>query len=193
MLNKKYSAISAGIGLFGLFAILIALVVVRSNNPNTTQTEGAKPAAVVNAAYGFIRLPEAISQFQVEGAHGLVSIEIDKPTERMPAGQYHVRYWKIERKDDQDNKWALTGRYYGKDNPFEIKDGGETTLDVGEPIVATVDARNSGSSYYFNQIINGRGSEIVELTRNGSRPQAPKLRIKNKDGSYDQTFDFQYG
>ena len=190
---KKNSAVIVGISLFGVFAILIALAIVRSGNPNAPQTEGAKPAAVVNAAYGFIRLPEAISQFQVEGAHGLVSIEIDKPTERMPAGQYHVRYWKIERKDDQDNKWALTGRYYGKDNPFEIKDGGETTLNVGEPIVATVDARNSGSSYYFNQVIKGRHNEIVELTRNGSRPQAPKLRIKNKDGSYDQTFDFQYG
>ena len=193
MLNKKYSAISAGIGLFGLFAILIALVVVRSNNPNATQNEGIKPAAVVDTAYGSIHLPEAISQFQAEGAKGLVTIGTDKPTERMPAGQYHVRYWKIERKDDQGNTWALVGRYYGKDNPFEIKDGGETTLNVGEPIVATVDARNSGSSYYFNQVIKGRHNEIVELTRNGSRPQAPKLRIKNKDGSYDQTFDFQYG
>jgi hypothetical protein len=190
---KKNNAVIIGISLFGVFAILIALAVVRSDSPNATQTEGAKPAAVGNTAYGSIRLPEAISQLQAEGAHGLIAIKTDKPTERIPAGQYHVRYWKIERKDDQGNTWALNGRYYGQDNPFEIKDGSETTLDVGEPIIATVDARNVGSSYSFNQIIKGRRSEIVELTRNGSRPQAPKLRIKNKDGSYDRTFDFQYG
>jgi hypothetical protein len=193
MLNKKNIAIIVGISLFGVFAILIALAVVRSDNPDVPQAEGVKPASVVNAVYGSIRLPEAISQFQVEGANGLVTIGTGKPTGRLPAGQYHIRYWKIERKDDQGNKWALNGRYYGKDKPFEIKDGDETTLDVGEPIIATVDARNVGSSYSFNQVIKGRHNEIVELTRNGSRPQAPKLRIKNKDGSYDRTFDFQYG
>ena len=35
--------------------------------------------------------------------------------------------------------------------------------------------------------------ERIELTRNGSQPRAPKLHIKSKDGSYDRSFNFEYG
>jgi hypothetical protein len=192
MLNKKNSAVVIGIGLIGVFAILIALVAVTADNPVFTQTESVK-LAVSDAAYGSVRLPEEISRFQADGASGFVTIETGGKAERLPAGQYHVRYWQAERKDDQGNTWALTGQYYGRDNPFEIKDGQETKLYVGEPIIATVDARNSGSNYSFNQIIRGRRGELIELTRNGSRPQPPKLNIKNKDDSYDRTYSFQYG
>ena len=107
-------------------------------------------------------------------------------------GRYNVRFWKIERKDDAGGTWALSGHYFGQANAFEIKDGAETRLDVGEPIIATVDARNVGSSYAFNQVIKGRGDELVELTRNGSKPEPPTLHIKDKDGSYSETFDFRY-
>jgi len=69
----------------------------------------------------------------------------------------------------------------------------QTKLDLGEPIIASVDARKSGSIYSFNQIIKGRLNEHIEMTRNGARPRAPKLNIKNKDGTYDRTFSFEYG
>lgn len=183
MRNKNYIALAIGIGLFGVFAIFIALAAVTENNPEIA----------VDTAYGTFRLPEAISRFEADGANGTVTIEPGKQVERLPVGQYHIRFWKTERKDDDGNTWALAGQYYGQDNPFEIKDGDETKLDVGEPIIATVDARNAGSSYSFNQIIKGRYQEIIELTRNGSRPQPPKLHIKNKDGSYERTFSFEYG
>ena len=180
---KNNIALAVGIGLFGVFAILVALALVTANNPEIAE----------NTAYGSFSLPEAISRFEADGANGTVTIEPGKQAERLPVGQYHVRFWKTERKDDGGNTWALAGQYYGQNNPFEIKDGDETKLDVGEPIIATVDARNAGSSYSFNQIIKGRGQEIIELTRNGSHPQPPKLHIKNKDGSYDRTFSFAYG
>jgi hypothetical protein len=194
MQNKNLVALIVGIGLFGVFAILIAWMGMTPSNPEGTQDgESLTPAVVADGAYGTIRLPEAISRFEAEGAKGLVTIEAGKQAERLPTGQYHIRSWKIERKDDQGVAWALTGQYFGQDNPFEIKDGDETKLDVGEPIIATVGARNVGSSYAFNQVIKGRHDEIIELTRNGSRPQPPKLRIKNKDGTYDRTFSFRYG
>jgi hypothetical protein len=193
MRNNKYNSVAVGIGVFGVFAILIVWAAVTANNPDVTRDEGVTLAVAENTAYGSIRLPEAISRFEADGANGLVTIEPDKQAERLPAGQYRIRFWKTERKDDGGNTWALTGQYFGQDNPFEIKDGDETRLDVGEPIVATVEARNVGSSYSFNQVIEGRHQEIIELTRNGSRPEPPKLHIKNKDGSYEQTFSFQYG
>lgn len=188
MLKKNIVACAVGIGFFGLFAILIVLRTTLSGNPGSTQN-----AAVADAVFGSIRLSDGISRFEADGAEGLVSVKPDKQTAQMPAGFYNVRYWKTERKDESGNDWVLVGQYYGQDNQFEIKADNETKLDVGEPIIATVDARNAGSSYSFNQIIKGRRQEIIELMRNGSRPQPPKLRIKNKEGSYDQTFDFRYG
>jgi len=193
MRNKNYIALAVGIGLFGVFAILIALVSVTANNQEAAQDKGVKLAATTDTAYGTILLPEAISRFEADGANGPVTIKPGEQAKRLPAGQYRIRFWKTERKDDGGNAWALAGHYFGQDNPFEIKDGDETKLDVGEPIIATVDARNVGSSYSFNQVIKGRHDEIIELMRNGSRPQPPKLHIKNKDGSYERTFSFQYG
>ena len=189
MRNNK--CIAVGIGIFGVFAILIAWAALKPDNPEAAQD--GEDVKLADASYGTILLPEAISRFEADGANGAVTIEPGKQAKRLPAGQYHIRYWKAERKDDAGNTWALAGQYYGQDNPFEIKAGGETKLDVGEPIIATVEARNNGSSYAFNQVIEGRHDEIIELTRNGSRPQPPKLHIKNKDGSYEQTFSFQYG
>lgn len=183
MPKKNILALAVGIGVFGLFAALIVLRTMPSGTSGSSQ----------DAAFGSIRLPDGISRFEADGAKGLVSVKPDKQIARLSAGLYNVRYWKTEQKDENGNVWALTGQYYGQDNQFEIKADNETKLDVGEPIIATVDARGSGSSYSFNQIIKGRHDEIIELTRNGSRPQPPKLNIKNEDGSYDKTFSFEYG
>lgn len=183
MRNKNYIALVVGVSLCGVLAIFIVRAAMAPRNPKNIQ----------DTVYGSFSLPEAISRFEADGANGLVTIESGKQANRLPAGEYNVRFWKIERKDEQGDTWALSGQYYGQDNQFEIKEGNETKLDVGEPIIATVDASNAGSRYSFNQVIKGRGQEIIELTRNGSRPQPPKLHIKNEDGSYDRTFTFQYG
>jgi hypothetical protein len=190
---SKYRVITVGIGLFAILVILVVWAVVSTNKPRVTQDKATKLSAAKETAFGSILLPEAISRLEANGANGLVTIDADGQSKRLPAGLYYIRYWKTERKDDTGNTWTLAGQYYGKDNPFEIKDGQQTKLDVGEPIIATVQARNAGSSYSFNQVIKGRLDEIIELSCNGSRPQPPKLNIKNKDGSYNQTFSFQYG
>jgi len=188
MLKKNIVALAVGFGIFGLVVVLIVLRTLSSDTSGSNQD-----AAVVDTAFGSICLPEGISHFEAAGVKGSVSVKPDKQTARMPAGLYNVRYWKTELKDESGNNWALVGQYYGQDNQFEIKADNETKLNIGEPIIATVDARNSGSDYSFNQVIKGRHQEIIELTCNGSRPEPPKLHIKNKDGSYDQTFDFRYG
>ncbi len=212
MRNNNYIAVAVGIGIFGVFAIFIAFSTVTSNDPDLARDEdsvtpavtsdnpdlardeeGVTLAAGKNTVYGLVRLPEAISRFEADGAKGLVTIRPVKEVGRLPVGQYHIRSWKTERKDDGGNTWALTGRYFGQENIFEVNVDSEAKPDVGEPIIATVDAKNSGSSYSFNQIIKGRHQESIALTRNGSRPEPPKLHIKNKDGSYEKTFNFHYG
>jgi hypothetical protein len=89
--------------------------------------------------------------------------------------------------------WALTGQIFDNRGFFKVHDSNQAELDLGEPIIASVQARKSGSIYSFNQIIKGRLDEHIELTRNGARPRAPKLNITNEDGTYDRTFSFEYG
>jgi hypothetical protein len=189
----KYIAVFVGAGVLVIFAIFAVWALVTRNALNVAKDQGAELSAAKTKAFGSILLPEAVSHLEAEGASGTVAIDAGGQPKALPAGRYHVRYWKIERKDDAGNSWILTGQYYGRENPFEIKDGQQTKLEVGEPIIATVDARKAGSSYSFNQVIQGRGDEIIKLSCNGSRPEPPKLNIKNKDGLYDQTFSFQYG
>jgi hypothetical protein len=76
---------------------------------------------------------------------------------------------------------------------FEILADKETELSIGEPIVATLEVNKRDSEYSFNQKLGGWLGERIELTRNGAQPPAPKLHIKNKDGTYDRTFSFEYG
>ncbi len=182
MKNKSFIWVVLGLIIFGLLAVSI----YRMKDA---------PTAIANkdVAFGSISLPETISQFAADGENGIVNVKLDKGTGQLPVGEYTTRLWKTERDDDQGNKWVLTGQSFGNQSLFEVNDGNQTKLDVGEPIIATVDARKSGSIYSFNQIIKGRLDEHIELTRNGARPQAPKLNIKNSDGTYNRTFSFEYG
>jgi hypothetical protein len=69
----------------------------------------------------------------------------------------------------------------------------ETSLPLDEPLYSIVEARRKGSVYSFEQKLEGRHGERITLTRNGSRPPAPKLRIRSRDGTYDQSISFAYG
>lgn len=182
MQNKSFVWVVLGLIFFGLLAVLI----YRMKDSPTAIMEK-------DAVYGSVSLPETISQLAVEGEKGIVEIKPGKGIGQLPVGEYLSRLWKIERKDDEGNKWVLTGQIFDNQGLFEVNDSNQIKLDIGEPIIATVNARKSGSIYSFNQIIKGRLDEYIELTRNGVRPRAPKLNIKNKDGSYDRTFSFEYG
>lgn len=146
-----------------------------------------------DVVYGSIWLPEAIGEFAAEGENGLFTLKPEKELARLPVGKYRIHLWKTERKDDKGNTWTLTGQEFGNKGLFEVNESGQTTLDIGEPIISTLTARESDSRYSFSQNLRGQLGERIELTRNGSQPRAPKLRIKNKDGSYDRSFSFEYG
>ena len=182
MQNNYIVWLVLGLGLFGL------LVVSMYRLKNTPTAISDK-----DVVYGSVNLPETITQFAADGENGIVNIKPDKGIGQLPVGEYTTRLWRTEREDDQGNTWILTGQSFGDQSLFEVNDSNQIKLDIGEPIISTVDARKSGSIYSFNQIIKGRLDEHIELTRNGARPRAPKLNIKNKDGTYDRTFSFEYG
>ncbi len=182
MQNKSIVWVALGLILFGLVAVLM----YRMNNAPKAITDK-------DVVFGSVNLPETISQFAAEGGNGIVTIKPDKGVGQLPVGEYTTRLWRTEREDDQSNTWVMTGQIFGDQSLFEVNDSNQIKLDIGEPIIATVDARKNGSNYSFNQIIKGRHDEHIELTRNGAKPRAPKLNIKNSDGTYNRTFNFEYG
>lgn len=175
--------------------LLFVMVMAGLYWPKTgADVQDLKPAVIENTACGSVVLPEAISLFAADGPDGLVTVKLDKGIGQLPVGTYRVGIWQAERTDDAGNTWALTGRLYNPEDPFEVTDGGRTNLDIGEPIIAAVHASRIGPNYYaFSQSLQGRLDEQITLIRNDARPGAPKLRIRNKDGTYDRTFAFRYG
>ena len=185
---------------FVVGTLLLALIVLGVYRSKTSRVEQkpestvSEPIVIENVSSGTILLPETITQFSADGPDGLVTVDIDQGVGQLPAGKYQIGSWRAERKDEQNNTWTLTGRQYGSGGPFEITEGGRVSVNVGEPIIAVVHGSQIGPKYYaFTQSLQGRLDESIILSRNGSRPGAPKLRIKNKDGTYDRTFAFQYG
>jgi hypothetical protein len=143
--------------------------------------------------FGNIRLQESITEFSAGGENGLFTLKPENRIGSLPVGRYKISEWVVERKDDKDTQWVLTGNQYGGKGYFNISETEEVELDIGEPIVSKLDVSFRDRTHNFNQSLRGRDDERIELLRNGTRPQAPKLNIKSGDGKYDRTYSFRYG
>ena len=147
-----------------------------------------------NVESGNILLPESISEFAAGGENGLFILKkLENGAGSLPVGKYRIRDWITERKDDQGRLWKLKGAGFTVESAFDINSAKQIQLSIGEPIISTMSARKRDDTYSFSQELKGRFDENIELTRNGAQPQAPKVRIKNADGTYDRTYSFSYG
>jgi hypothetical protein len=146
-----------------------------------------------DAKFGSVRLPDSITQFSVNGENGLFILKPEKAVASLPVGKYCVYDWIVERQDEKGTNWQLKGSGLSERDTFEITEDKQAVLSIGEPIIATLDSSERQGTHSFRQDMKGRVGERIELTRNGARPQAPKVRIKSADGTYDRTYSFQYG
>jgi len=143
-----------------------------------------------DVAYGAIRVADNITSFAVGGENGLFTRKPKEGIARLPVGNYRFDYWSIV-KDDEGAKWELRGSRGG--GLFVITQDEEVAMGIGEPVYSSVAVTQSGSYYSFSQNLEGHREERIELLRNGSRPQPPKLRIRSRDGTYDRGMSFEYG
>ena len=146
-----------------------------------------------NVKYGSVRLSESITEFSANGENGLFILKPEKGVASLPVGKYRVYDWAVERQDEKGTNWKLKGSGLSEKNLFDITEGKEAVLSIGEPIIATLDSSEREGTHSFSHNMKGRAGERIELTRNGAQPQAPKVRIKNAAGTYDRTYSFQYG
>jgi hypothetical protein len=152
-----------------------------------------KLAKAENVSFGSVKLPESITEFSANGENGLFILKPEKGIASLPAGKYCVYDWSVERQDEKGTNWKLKGTELIGKNTFDITESKQAVLTIGEPIVANLDASEREGTYSFSHSMKGRDGERIEITRNGARPQAPKVNIKSADGIYDRTYSFQYG
>ncbi|HCO93901.1 MAG TPA: hypothetical protein DIU00_08120 [Phycisphaerales bacterium] len=143
--------------------------------------------------FGDVRLAESITQFSANGENGLFVLKPEKGIASLPVGKYRVYDWAVERKDEKGISWKLKGTGFREEIAFDVTEGKDAALSIGEPIVAILNASGRKGTHSFRHDMKGRAGEKIVLTRNGARPQAPKVHIKSADGAYDRTYSFQYG
>lgn len=152
-----------------------------------------KLAKAQNVAYGTVQVPECISGLSVGGENGQFIRSPENGTIELPTGAYRITAWTIDRQDDNGAKWSLRGYGASGASPFDVAQGAETAVEIGEPVTALLAATGKDGTYSFSQSLRGRQGESISLMRNGAQPQAPRLNIRSKDGTYDRTFSFSYG
>jgi len=109
----------------------------------------------------------------------------------LPRGGYNLEHWTLRRTDEQGTMWTCGGSPPSGKKVLRIVQDQETQLPVGEPLVATLTATRCGSEYTFTHDLQGRLGEAIRIDKNGERVP-PKVRIKNADGSYDQSLTFGF-
>jgi hypothetical protein len=147
-----------------------------------------------NITFGQVRVPENISEFSAFGENGHF---VRKPVNgefALPAGHYQVLRWRIDRKDEKGGSWTLSGYNFPKEADFEVAAGKAVTVDIGEPVQATLKAEEQMNRLIrFDLSFVGHQKESIEMLRDNQRPRGPQLMLATADGSLCYTNTFEFG
>jgi len=146
-----------------------------------------------NLPRGTVEIPDGATIVVVSDSGERITIRASEPAVQLPVGKYSLESWTMERKDQDGSIWKLTGSNVDKKGVFYIIENQEVKLPAGVPIFSSLTVSQENSTYRLSHCLTGQLSETIELTKNGSRLDAPKLNITNADGSYQETLNFQYG
>lgn len=143
--------------------------------------------AAEKSEVGYVRLPTGMT---IEVRCALAD---DGKPAVLPEGGYNLFRWTIGRTDKDGVPWTCEGSVPDDKNVIKVVAGQTLEAPVGEPLVATLTATRQGAEVRFSHELRGRLGERVTIQRDGKQAPAPKLRIKNADGSCDQALTFEYG
>jgi len=154
------------------------------------QFEAARDGAFVkvqkaeHVELGAVRVRENLTEFAAFGANGYF---VRKPAQgqfTMPTGKYRMVRWSINRKDDKNTPWTLSGYNFPESASFEVVAGKDVTL---------ADEQKNSRQLTFNLNFTGKQKEAIELLRDGQRPRGPKLMLTAADGALCYTNTFEFG
>ena len=167
------------VGLSTTFVLAMAVMVAARQKteplPGSIKIQGDVNAVVCN---------DKGEQFTVEGSQ--------EPAQ-LPAGRYYIKSWTLERTDKDGILWNLKAKDVTSKKTFVVAEDVEAKLPIGEPVISALTASKEDSEFYFRHYFKGQLGEDIELTKNRSRPDPPKLLIRNENGSYQESLTFEYG
>ncbi len=147
-----------------------------------------------NVTLGPVRVPENISEFAAFGANGYFVRNSTNGEFTLPAGEYRMFHWTINRKDDKGAAWTLSGYSFPDTANFEVAAGKTAVLDIGEPVQAVLKANEqTNRQITFSLNFVGHQKESIQMLRGNQRPAGPKLTLVNADGSICGTSRFEFG
>ena len=147
-----------------------------------------------SSAMGKVEFPAKVDNFMVSRSKCFIRMVTGDGAGQLPVGEYKLGSWEVKKKDKEGVEWALTASVSSADKGvFKIAEDKPIKLDVGEPIMAQLSANKVRSGYSFSQKLVGRMGESISMSRDSARANPPRLHIKNKAGTYDKTFNFEYG
>jgi hypothetical protein len=143
--------------------------------------------------FGTVRVPETISKFVAYGENGHFERKPAKGELTLPAGKYRILEWTINRKDSKGASWELMGYNFPDSSRFTAAEAKPASLQLGEPIRATLEANETGSQVRFNLSFKGQGGESIQIEKGNQRPPGPKLWLAGADGTFRATNTFEFG
>lgn len=149
--------------------------------------------SAANAPMGTVRTGKDITLFSITGENGQLVFDPNTGPVLAPAGQWVTSFWGMEREDASGAKWRLFARGSPESRTFEVTEGKETALDIGESLVSRLSVGPGPGGYEFEVTLTSKWEERVILVWRNNTPFAPKLRITNADGTYDKMVQFKPG
>jgi hypothetical protein len=148
-----------------------------------------KLAKADDVKFGNVRVPETITDFSAGGENGLFTRKPENSLASLPVGTYRVNTWSIERTDEKGMKWQLQGRSFSERGDFEVAEGTETSLQIGEPVEAGLQVDQSGDNIDFSKALRGSLGEYIDLIRAGQNVRDLwKMEGKNEDGTFAKLY-----
>jgi hypothetical protein len=167
------------IGLSIIFVMATTVVVFARQND--------KPSS------GFIIVQEDVNAVLCNNKGEQFTIKGSREPVQIPLGRYYISSWTLERTDKNGAIWILQSKDITNKKSFEVAENVRIKLPIGEPVVSTLTVQKQDSEFNIRHNFKGQLGEEIELTKNHSRADPPKLFIGNKDGSYQESLTFKYG
>jgi hypothetical protein len=144
-------------------------------------------------SFGKVRVPEGISNLVAFGRNGEFARQPNKGEFTLPEGKYRLLSWTMDRKDAKGAKWELTGYNFPDSFAFQVEAIKPATLEIGEPVRASLSGSDFTNNVAFNLNFRGRAGESIQFEKGSERPPGPKLTQVSLDGKYRSTNTFEFG
>jgi hypothetical protein len=140
---------------------------------------------------GQIKVPDTINSVNVAGENGNFERKPEKGLFTVPAGEYRLVNWNINRKDDRGTQWQVMGS--GEGSAFEVPADGNVRLEIGEPIRAVLSSTELTNQVQLGLRFTSVNGETVYLRKGEENPPGPRLTLTSLDGAYRHTNKFEFG